>query len=92
MNFTDNGVEIEFEAKLPLEDLAIYGAIVHEIDRLKMHGTAGSDKELCSLGYGKVIWQKFMYPLLKEIGHEIDAYPEDLAEDVLHWFEFCKQD
>ena len=89
--FTDNGALIEFEGKIPLEDCVIYGAIAHEIDRFKLNGIAGTDKELCSLAYGKVIWQKFMFPLLKEIGYEMGADTEDITEDIFNWFKHCME-
>ena len=93
MKFTDNGVEIEFEAKMPLEDVIIFGRVIYEMEKLKRKEMRGCDDELiCSTAYGKVLWQNYLYPLIVDIAIKTGARPEDYVFDIQEWFKYCETD
>lgn len=82
--------KIEFNAKLPLEYKSILESIIDDVDTIKKFSNDPlDDEEACSLAYGKTIWQKFLYPLLKEAADELGIYPTDLVQDINNWFDHC---
>lgn len=88
----DNKYEIKLDAKLPMEYHSIVKSII--IDMIKIGNRSefvdNDDEVICSLAYGKTIWQKFMFPLLKDVADELDLDPSDLSGDIYKWMEYCR--
>lgn len=84
----NNKYEIKFDAKLPIDYSVLIKSIVDDIDKIQSLNRM-DDEKACSLAYGKTIWQKIMFPLLKDIAYEFDMDSSELAQDLYNWFSHC---